>query len=93
MLNSALKASFSQVGFKGGADGSSAYNNRVTLTKGICVVNGILYFKMSNANEHVLSNMETSVMTTGVKLPEPTTESDKITEVKSLVDKGATESL
>ena len=48
---------------------------------------------MSNAIEHVLAILETSVMTTGVKLPEPTTESAKITGVKSLVDKGATESL
>jgi hypothetical protein len=60
MLNSALQASFSQAGCKGGAKESLAYNNRVTLTKGICVVNGVLYFKMSNAIEHVLAIQETS---------------------------------
>ena len=32
----------------------------VTLTKGICVVNGVLYFKFSNAMEHVLATKETS---------------------------------
>ena len=48
---------------------------------------------MSKAIEHVIAIKETSVMTTGVKLLEPTTESAKITGVKSLVDKGATESL
>ena len=60
---------------------SSAIQEIVTLTKGICVVNGVLYFKMSYAIEHVLAIKETSVMTTGVKLPEPTTESAKITGV------------
>ena len=32
----------------------------VTLTKGICVVNGVLYFKLSNTMEHVLATKETS---------------------------------
>ncbi len=32
----------------------------VTLTKGICVANGVLYFKLSNAIEHVLTTKETS---------------------------------
>ena len=32
----------------------------VMLTKGICVVNGVLYFKLSNAMEHVLATKETS---------------------------------
>ncbi len=32
----------------------------VTLTKGICVVDGVLYFKLSNAMEHVLATKETS---------------------------------
>ncbi len=31
-----------------------------TLTKGICVANGVLYFKLSNAIEHVLTTKETS---------------------------------
>ena len=43
--------------------------------------NSVLYFKMSNDFEHVLAIKETSVMTTGVKLPEPTNESAKITGV------------
>ena len=33
----------------------------VTLTKGICVVNGVWYFKLSNAMKHVLATKETSV--------------------------------
>ena len=32
----------------------------VTLTKGICVANGVPYFKLSNAIEHVLTTKETS---------------------------------
>ena len=32
----------------------------VTLTKGICVVNGVSHFKLSNAMEHVLAIKETS---------------------------------
>ena len=56
------------------------YNKRVTLTIGICVVNGISYSNPSNATEHVLSIKETSVKITGVKLPE-STESAKITGV------------
>jgi metal-sulfur cluster biosynthetic enzyme len=39
---------------------SSAIQVIVTLTKGICVVNGVLYFKLSNAIEHVLTTKETS---------------------------------
>ena len=31
----------------------------VTLTKGICVVNGVSYFKLSNAMEHMLTTKET----------------------------------
>ena len=33
----------------------------VNLTKGICVANSVLYFKLSNAMEHVLTTKETSV--------------------------------
>jgi hypothetical protein len=32
----------------------------VTLTKGICVANGVSYFKLSNAMEHLLTIKETS---------------------------------
>ncbi len=32
----------------------------VMLTKGIYVANGVLYFKLSNAMEHVLTTKETS---------------------------------
>ncbi len=32
----------------------------VMLTKGICVANSVLYFKLSNAMEHVLATKETS---------------------------------
>ena len=32
----------------------------VTLTKGIYVANGVSYFKLSNAMEHVLKTKETS---------------------------------
>ncbi len=32
----------------------------VTLTKGICVSNGVSYFKLSNAIEHMLATKETS---------------------------------
>ncbi len=39
---------------------SSVIQVIVTLTKGICVVNGVLYFKLSNAIEHVLATKETS---------------------------------
>ena len=39
---------------------SSALQNIVTLTKGICVVNGVLYFKLNNAIEHMLATKETS---------------------------------
>ncbi len=39
---------------------SSAIQVVVTLTKGICVANGVLYFKLSNAIEHVLTTKETS---------------------------------
>ena len=48
------------------------------------VVNGVLYFKLRNAIEHVLAIKDTSVKITGVKLPEPTTESAKITGVYML---------
>ena len=59
---------------------SSAIQLIVTLTKGICVANGVLYFKLSNAIEHMLASKEISAKITGVKLPE-TTESAKITGV------------
>lgn len=39
---------------------SSAIQVIVTFTKGICVVNGVLYFNLSNAMEHVLATKETS---------------------------------
>ncbi len=32
----------------------------VMLTKGICVANGVLYFKLNNAMEHVPETEETS---------------------------------
>ena len=60
LFKSVLQASFIQAGCKGGANRSLAYSNRVTLTKGIWVVNGVLYFKLSNAIEHVLAIKETS---------------------------------
>ena len=56
------------------------YNNIVTSTTGIGVVNGVSYLKLSNAIEHVQAMKETSVQITGVKLPEPN-ESAKITGV------------
>ena len=31
-----------------------------TLTKGICVANGVLYFKLGNSIEHMLTTKETS---------------------------------
>ena len=52
----------------------------VTLTEGICVVNGVLYFKLSNAIEHLLAIKDISVKITGVEQPE-TTESAKTTGV------------
>ena len=39
---------------------SSVLQVIVTLTKGICVANSVLYFKLSNAIEHVLTTKETS---------------------------------
>ncbi len=39
---------------------SSVLQVIVTLTKGICVANGVSYFKLSNAMEHVLTTKETS---------------------------------
>jgi hypothetical protein len=39
---------------------SSALQVIVTLTKGICVANGVSYCKLSNAIEHVLTTKETS---------------------------------
>ena len=54
------KPPLSKQGVREVLTGSLAYNNRVTLTKGICVVDGVLYFKLSNAIEHVLAIKETS---------------------------------
>ncbi len=39
---------------------NSAVQVIVTLTMSICVVNGVLYFKLSNAIEHMLTTKETS---------------------------------
>ncbi len=51
----------------------------MTLSTGIFVVNGVLYFNLHSANEHVLKILkETSVKIPGVQLPEPL-ESAKIT--------------
>jgi hypothetical protein len=52
----------------------------VRLSTGIFVVNGVLYFNLCSANEHVLKIKETSVKIPGVQLPEPL-ESVKITGV------------
>ena len=38
---------------------SLAIQNIVTLAKGISVANGVLYFKLSNAMEHVLATKGT----------------------------------
>jgi hypothetical protein len=56
------------------------YKNIVTLTNGICIVNGVWYFMLSNAIKHALAIKEISVKITGVEQPE-TTESAKITGV------------
>ncbi len=52
----------------------------MTLSTDIFVVNGVLYFNLRSANEHVLKIKETSVKIPGVQLPEPL-ESAKITGV------------
>ncbi len=52
----------------------------MTLSTGIFIVNGVLYFNLCSANEHVLKIKKTSVKNSGVQLPEPL-ESDKITGV------------
>ncbi len=52
----------------------------MTLSNGIFVVNGVLYFNLCSANKHVLKIKETSVKIPGVQLPEPL-ESAKITGV------------
>jgi hypothetical protein len=52
----------------------------VTLSTGIFIVNGVLYFNLRSAHEHVLKIKETSVKIPGVQLPEPL-ESAKITGV------------
>ncbi len=51
----------------------------MTLSTDIFVVNGVSYFNLRSANEHVLIK-ETSVIIPGVQLPEPL-ESAKITGV------------
>ncbi len=52
----------------------------MTLSTGIFIVNGVLYFNLRSANEHVLKIKESSVKIPGVQLPEPL-ESAKITGV------------
>ncbi len=52
----------------------------MTLSTGIFIVNGVLYFNLRSANKHVLKIKETSVKIPGVQLPEPL-ESAKITGV------------
>ncbi len=52
----------------------------MTLSPGIFIVNGVLYFNLRSANKHVLKVKETSVRIPGLQLPEPL-ESAKITGV------------
>ncbi len=52
----------------------------MTLSTGIFVVNGVLYFNLRSANKHVLKIKESNVKIPGVQLPEPL-ESAKITGV------------
>ncbi len=52
----------------------------MTLSTGIFVVNGVLYFNLCSDNEHVLKIKETRVKIPGVQLPE-LLESAKITGV------------
>ena len=54
-----LHAPISQEGVVEGPT-SLAIQVIVKLTKGICVANGVLYFKLSNAIEHMLTAKETS---------------------------------
>ncbi len=50
------------------------------LSTDIFIVNGVLYFNLRSANEHVLKIKQTNVKIPGVQLPEPL-ESAKITGV------------
>ena len=43
----------------------------MTLSTGIFVVNGVLYYNLHSANKHVLKIKETSVKIPGVQLSEP----------------------